>query len=84
MVACPKFVRPTITWQCGILSSATSGWSLQVNVYAELIVAFVGIEFVYENSRIVALTFHMRTKQKVHESKTKLGNSSIYFIKKTI
>ena len=40
-------------------------------------------EFIYENnSRIVALTFHMRTKQKVHESKTKLGNSSIYKKKK--
>ena len=67
--------------------SATNGWSLEVSVYAELTVAVVGIvslpkyEFIYENnSRIVALNFHMQTKQKVHESKMKLGNSSIYFI----
>ena len=43
MVACPKFVRRTIPWQCGFYRSATSGWSLEVSVYAVLTVAVVGI-----------------------------------------
>ena len=42
MVACPKFVRRTIPWQCNFCSAA-SGWSLEVSVYAELTVAVVDI-----------------------------------------
>ena len=51
--------------------SATSGWSLEVIIYAELTFAIVGIAsqqnmnlFTKNNSRIVALTLHMRTKTK--------------------
>ena len=44
MVACPKFVRRTIPWAMRFFyRSATSGWSLEVSVYAELTVVLVDI-----------------------------------------
>ena len=76
MVACPNSCIAQFRGNSVFYRSATSGWSLEVSVYAELTVAVVGIVsqqninlFIKNNSRIVALTFHMRTKQKVYESK---------------